>query len=375
MSGLSPFQPYIPARAYRSKFVHYEALPSYSKTNYWSYFTGDKEGYSSSNRLEELVDAGVLDHYPKEALFIYRQEGAHTFTGILGLASTSEYNRGRIKKHEQVHEDRVENLAAYLDHYSLNPDPIVVAHADDAELTQLIQAKVEEQPYLKLTTDDYVTHSIWAIEDKQTIRDYQDRIREKEKLYIADGHHRSASCSYLKRPYIFSYFINESQLRVQSFYRGFSIHNPDKLNYMLWQLKKFELERVEELPLPPAPGLFGVITNDGYYQGKLPPKEALSATERLCVFQLDEHVIAPVLAEAGYTKARPVYVDGHIRLSEIQLQIQENRYSILFTIAPATVGDVKATADADEFMPPKSTRIEPKALGGLLLHKLEKDSV
>jgi uncharacterized protein (DUF1015 family) len=45
----------------------------------------------------------------------------------------------------------------------------------------------------------------------------------------------------------------------------------------------------------------------------------------------------------------------------------DNGNDILFLLAPVTFKELRAVADADEYMPPKSTYIEPKLRSGLTI--------
>ena len=57
------------------------------------------------------------------------------------------------------------------------------------------EVAAEKPPVLDILTDDYIRHQVWPIADPDRIRRLQTLFAGVEKLYIADGHHRTASAA------------------------------------------------------------------------------------------------------------------------------------------------------------------------------------
>ena len=53
--------------------------------------------------------------------------------------------------------------------------------------------KVRESLYIILYAEDGISHIVWVIDNEIIISEIIDLFKEVDYLYIADGHHRSAS--------------------------------------------------------------------------------------------------------------------------------------------------------------------------------------
>ena len=91
-----------------------------------------------------------------------------------------------------------------------------------------------ERSEYEFTTTNKVSHKLWKIDDKQIINKIVSEFKNIEDIYIADGHHRSASSSLLcknlrkENPnynpednfnFFMSFLIPESQLNIINFNR------------------------------------------------------------------------------------------------------------------------------------------------------------
>ena len=90
---------------------------------------------------------------------------------------------------------------------------------------------------------------------------------------------------------------------------------------------------------------------------------------RLDVSVLQERILGPVLEVADIrTDSRVRFVGGVRGTAELERLVDTGRATVAFSLAPVTVPELLAIADAGAIMPPKSTWFEPKLRDGLLTH-------
>jgi uncharacterized protein (DUF1015 family) len=64
------------------------------------------------------------------------------------------------------------------------------------------------------------------------------------------------------------------------------------------------------------------------------------------------------------------YVSGKQSILELKQIIDEGEFEVGFILFPSNINEIKALADADLIMPPKSTYIEPKFRSGIVIYEL-----
>jgi uncharacterized protein (DUF1015 family) len=58
-------------------------------------------------------------------------------------------------------------------------------------------------------------------------------------------------------------------------------------------------------------------------------------------------------------------------MGELEKLVDQDGFSVAFSVYPTTMEQVMSVADAGAIMPPKSTWFEPKLRSGLFVHPLE----
>ena len=82
-------------------------------------------------------------------------------------------------------------------------------------------------------------------------------------------------------------------------------------------------------------------------------------------------ILLPILAiEDLRNDERIEYLSGKHSILEIKNKIDQEEFEIGFILFPSNIGEIKALADANLIMPPKSTYIEPKFRSGLVVYEL-----
>ncbi|GAK89587.1 hypothetical protein JCM19297_1415 [Nonlabens ulvanivorans] len=181
------------------------------------------------NRYLEFREEEYLIQDEQPVFYIYeRSDAVNSYTGIIAGTSTDDYNDGLIKKHEDTLEKREQLFKDYLKTVGFNAEPVLLTYPDDDIVSTIIATQKEKIPVYNFVTTDRSKHKLWIIEEPRDIEQLQDQFSKMPHVYIADGHHRSASSSLLASEmgtqhdsynYFMSYLIAESQLRIYEFNR------------------------------------------------------------------------------------------------------------------------------------------------------------
>ena len=342
--------------------------------------------------LTKLEADGNLVQDEKPMFYIYRQIMAgRVQTGLVATVSVDEYLENKIKKHEFTREvkelDRINNF----DYCDANTAPIFLTYRQRDEIDYLLDEYIKiNQPYAGFTSEDGIGHYLWAISDDRLIAEINSSFAEVDYLYIADGHHRSASAAKVglrrreKYPAAgpeaeFNYFLAvifpDEDLYIMDYNRVVKDLNNLSTAEFLEKLEEGFIVNKQSEPKPYRPqdkGYFGMYLNGCWYE--LIAKEQLFIGKNLIdildVSILQQNLLDPILAiKDPRTDERIDFIGGIRGLQELADRVDAGE-AVAFSLYPTTMAELLAIADADMIMPPKSTWFEPKLRSGLFVHKL-----
>lgn len=345
----------------------------------------------AKDNLERFVREGILIKDTVPTIYIYRQQMAeNTQTGIVACFSIDDYIDDTIKKHELTREEKELDRIRHFDVCNADTEPVFLTMRANDELDLQINGYTGgHNPEYTITTSDDVTHAFWAIGDM----DLRDKIVELFKsvpaLYIADGHHRSASaCKVgLKRREAnpgytgdeeFNYFMAvvfpDKDLHIYDYNRVVRDLNGLSTQEFIHAVTKagFVVNPIGDKPYRPvAKHTFGMFLDGTWYEVKA-KDELLSydPIQGLDVSILQTHLLEPILGIGNpRTDKRIDFVGGIRGLSELERRVSTDM-KVAFALFPVTIHDLLLVADKGMVMPPKSTWFEPKLGSGLFVHQL-----
>ncbi|MCX5780623.1 MAG: DUF1015 domain-containing protein, partial [Firmicutes bacterium] len=146
------------------------------------------------DNLQSMIETGVLQQEKQACLYVYRQimEG-RAQTGIVACASIDDYLNNIIKKHELTRADKELDRTRHVEYCDANTGPIFLTYPARTEINAIVAEQVAKPPLYDISFDDGIRHLVWMIDDPNAIRHLVELFASVEYLYIADGHHRSAS--------------------------------------------------------------------------------------------------------------------------------------------------------------------------------------
>jgi uncharacterized protein (DUF1015 family) len=342
----------------------------------------------AAQNLRAMVEAGVLTRDPAPCYYAYRiVMGGHSQTGLVAAASVADYDTNRIRKHEFTRPDKEDDRVRQIDALDAQTGPVLLAYPDAPEVDAILAAASAGTPDSDAELDG-VRHTLWVIRDAATQGRLTSAFNAMHALYIADGHHRSASASRIAaarraanpghtghEPYNFflSVIFPAHEMRIMDYNRVIADLNGLSAASFLEKLGgAFSVETAAEPVKPARPGQFGLYLDHRWYRLDIHP-ELIPADPvgRLDVSLLQNNLIAPLLGITDPRRDKRIDFVGGIRgLAELEKRVNSGEVALALSLHPTGMADLMAVADANEVMPPKSTWFEPKLADGLASHLL-----
>ncbi len=338
-----------------------------------------------AQKYRDFKSEEVLIQEEKPVFYLYEiQSKNRIFTGIIAGTSIEDYQENVIKKHEDTLQYRVELFKDYLHQTGFNTEPVLITYPDNPEIDNWISEQKKALSLYDFSTTKKEKHTLWRIDDVKNIEWLQKQFEIIGDLYIADGHHRSASAELLYEEdkstgndhlnYFMSFLIAESNVKIYEYNRIIKDLNGHSKEDFLNELgKTFWIKNKEqELWKPTKKFQFGMYLDNEFYSLALKDENNFkSVLESLDAQILYEKVLLPVLGISDLRNDERIdYIPGNQSITTIKEVIDEGDFELAFMLFPAEISEITALADNNLIMPPKSTYIEPKFRSGLVVYEI-----
>jgi uncharacterized protein (DUF1015 family) len=309
--------------------------------------------------------------------------------GILARVRVEDYETGTVRPHERTHPgpllDRLELTRASLHNLS----PIFSLSTEDA--WPLVEPALGE-PWGVATDEDGTVNRVWKVTDPAILTAVTERLAGAQ-LLIADGHHRYETARAYRDevggegPQNYTLMsltgLDDPGLTVFPTHRllsGFAA-DPERMRTFGAGLRElFDSEEVGVDEIDPGGesgvGVFGLYDSfhKQAYRLRLKDVDALDralagkpeAYRRLDSAILETLVLMGLarMSEEDITERRGLEyaksVDAAVEM------VADGIYDLAFIQRPVPIEQVKAVAETDENMPPKSTYFFPKVMTGFV---------
>lgn len=348
--------------------------------------TLEKRFKGVAHKYQDFKDEDILIAENSTAFYIYEIETkGQLFTGIIAGASIADYQNGYIKKHEDTLQYRVELFKDYLHQTHFNTEPVLITYPDSIEINTFLSLQKQQQPVYSFATPNKEKHTLWKL-DTQTEMDWLVEHFDKiPNLYIADGHHRSASAELLYEQdkhlgnenlnYFMSFLIAESTVKIYEYNRLVrDLNGLTKDDFIKKLAEHFIIKtKDQELWKPQNKFEFGMYLDGSFYAlfYKHEQHDESSLLNSLDAQILYATVLHPLLGiEDLRNDERIDYIPGKQSIAIIKELVDEGEFEVGFMLYPSDINEIKALANNNLIMPPKSTYIEPKFRNGLVVYEL-----
>lgn len=352
---------------------------------------GEKRYNLVRNRYQEFKEDGILITENSPCFYIYKivNQNQNEFKGIIAAASTIDYQKDVIRKHEQTLEYKEEIFVKYLDTVGFNAEPVLLTYPDNDALAGVISSVMQNRAEYEFTTTNKDTHYLWPLSEKELVTQISELFKQIPTLYIADGHHRSSSSCLLAQQmaqenknhtskeaynYFMSFLIPESDLKIYEFNRLIKDLNGLSKEAFLIQLDfSFRIEnRGQHFYKPTKKHHFSMYLEGEFYSLYLRKdtyeiNNALQALDTQILYKL---IFEPILGIKDVRNdTRIAYTDGKKDMAFVKTAIDTKEFAVGFGMLPITTQEMKKIADEGLKMPPKSTYIEPKLRSGITIYE------
>ncbi len=349
----------------------------------------DEQVYAKGREnLDKFIAHGTLTQDRKPCLYVYAQTmNARTQYGLVAAVSAEEYDKGLIRKHELTRQDKEQDRTRHIETLGATTGPAFLTYPDRKEINDKIAELTSQPPVYHFTTADGIVHDFWVIHEDKDIDFISQIFKDIPVLYIADGHHRSASAANVARKqkaanphhtgqesynYFLAVIFPAGQLYVMDYNRLVKdLNRLSETTFMDKLAEKFEIEASGH-PKPENRHEFGMYLSGKWYT--LRAKQGIfdenNPVDALDVSILQKHVLEPILGIVDpRTDKRINFVGGIRGVKELEKEVNSGAYTVAFSMYPTSIEELIKVADANLIMPPKSTWFEPKLRSGLIIYK------
>jgi uncharacterized protein (DUF1015 family) len=348
----------------------------------------DRVYEKAKENLDKMIEKGYYIEDEKPKFYIYRQVmKGRSQVGLVGCASIDDYTNNIIKKHELTREDKEIDRINHVYKCEAHTGPIFLTYRANKNISNIINEWMKKEPVYDFKSEDGVSHTVWIIEDECIVNKISELFKSVEYLYIADGHHRSASAvkvGHIKRAeneeYTgdeeFNYFLSisypDSELEVLDYNRTVKdLNGLSKEEFLNKVSENFIVTKSNEQVKPKEKHTFGMYLEKQWYllearNGIFNPDDPV---DQLDVSILQNNLLKPILGIDDPRKSKRIKFVGGIRgLRELERRADTDM-KVSFSMYATTTDDIMDIADSGRIMPPKSTWFEPKPRSGLFIHK------
>ncbi|MDX6595475.1 MAG: hypothetical protein QOI72_857 [Solirubrobacterales bacterium] len=313
---------------------------------------------------------------------------SHSRHGILARVRVEDYESGTVRPHERTHPgpllDRLELTRAT----GYNLSPIFSLSTEDA--WPLVEPALAADPWGEATDESGTVNRVWRVSDPAVHAAVSERLAGAQ-LLIADGHHRYETARAYRDevggegPHNYTLMaltgLDDPGLTVFPTHRllsGFAA-DPERQRRLGAGLRElFEVTEIDREALDPAGeegvGVFGLYDNFHGQAYRLRLRDVDQLDRRLqgkpeSYRRLDSAILETLVLK-GLAGMSDEDIDERRGLEyaksvpDALSMVDGGEYDVALIQRPVPVEQVKAVAETDENMPPKSTYFFPKVMTG-----------
>ena len=336
--------------------------------------TEEEIAQKAKEELDNCISNNAIIEDLDNCFYLYRiKNGIHEQSGLVACSSIAEFNAGLIKPHEQTRIEKESIIQKHIESTGIQANPVMLAYESRKDINEYIEkVKFILDPINDFTDEFGFSHTVWRIDNDKIINDLTELFENIDSLYIADGHHRASATAHLETENddLFSILYAHDQLKTLEFNRVISDLNGLTPKQLLNKLgEDFHIDVEIDAITPKSNLRFGMYLAGTWYSLGFKKPERLvdkNWVEKLNVSILQENVLSPILGiKDPKTDKNIDFINGGIGLKKLQKMVDNNKAKVAFTLSPISVNEIMRIANANLFMPPKSTWFEPKLRNGL----------
>jgi uncharacterized protein (DUF1015 family) len=311
----------------------------------------------------------------------------HNRHGILARVRVVDYDEG-VRPHERTHPGPLQDRLDLTRATGYNLSPIFSLSTEDA--WPLVEPSLSEEPWGEATDETGTVNRVWKVSDPAVHAAVGERLAGAE-LLIADGHHRYETARAYRDevggegPHNYTLMaltgLDDPGLTVFPTHRllsGFAA-DPERQRRLGVGLRDlFEVTEIGREELDPAGeqgvGVFGLYDSFHRQAYRLRLHDVAAIDRRLegkpeAYRRLDSAILETLVLK-GLAGMSDEDIDARRGLEyaksipDALAQVEDGDFDVAFIQRPVPIEQVRAVAETDANMPPKSTYFFPKVMTG-----------
>ena len=340
----------------------------------------------AKENLDAFISRKILFRESKSCYYIYELVmNGRSQTGLVCGSSVGDYENDLIKKHEFTRPEKELDRINHIKTTGAQTGNVFLAYRNLEEIDTIINKWKEKSPVYNFTADDGVKHTIWIVNDNDTIEMISSLFKEKVPCtYIADGHHRAASAAKVREAlgddaqegadYFLTTLFPSNQLHIMDYNRVVTdLNGLGEEDFFAAVKNNFSVAKADKAFSPGSLHEFGMYLNGQWY--RLTAKNNSFSHDPIGVLDvtiLQNNLLDPVLnIKDQRTDKRIDFIGGIRGLGELEKRVDSGEMAVAFSLHPVSIQQLFDIADSGNVMPPKSTWFEPKLRDGLLTHLID----
>lgn len=344
----------------------------------------------AQENFDRFLKEKILVRDETKNFYIYKQTWRdHTQVGLVAGASAQDYQDDVIKKHEYTRPDKEKDRMRHIETLNANTGPVFLTFKQKDSIDALFENAMAKEPEYDFVTRNDVRHIFYVVDDSNLIAAIKSEFANVDYLYVADGHHRSASATNVKIKrekqnknhsgdeeynFFLSVIFPHNRMKILPYNRVVKdICGMCKAEFFHKLSGKFHYEETG-LKEPQKNREFCLYIDGKWYllKAREDSFNKDDAVEALDVAILQNNLLNPVLGIENPRKDQRIGFVGGIRgTKELEKLVDSGEFKVGFSLFPTNIRQLFSVADSGRVMPPKSTWFEPKLESGLVTHLLE----
>ena len=337
---------------------------------------------AAAERLQAMAAEGVLQRDPEPSLYLYRQVmGGRSQLGIVGCVEVEQYRSGEIRRHEKTRPDKEDDRTRHLLVSGCHAEPVFLCFRDpDGGIAAAMAGDTSSRPLFHFVAADGVTHTGWKVRDPAP---YLAAFAAMPRVYIADGHHRSAGAERAaaeidaagggggeEHRRFLAVLFPQAQLQILAYHRVVRDLNGLDEDAFLEAMRRVGTVLDDADGVPASRGTVDFRVGGRWRRLAFDPAtiDRADPIASLDVSLLQDRVLGPILGIQDPRRDPRIDFVGGIR-GVAELARRADSGGVAFAMHPTSLEELLAVSDAEMIMPPKSTWFEPKLRSGLFVHE------
>jgi len=271
----------------------------------------------------------------------------------------------------------------------INAEPVCFTYPRTGSIELLTEMVKQQPPMLEFDTDDGQQHQLWKVSEPEWVNKFREKFAQLPNIYIADGHHRSASSVLLAHDrwvkaggnidpdaphnFFLGIFFPDDQLKIFEYNRVVKGLGEHGVTSFLEALETdFEIFYSDRHAISPQqPGDFGLFLAGSWYKLRFRGRRSSEIVAALDVSILSDRILNPLLGIRDLRNDNRIgFIPGIKGTQALETVVNSGKYDVAFALYPVTGEQFYAISDQGKTMPPKSTYVVPKLLNGLVIYSL-----